>query len=266
MNPITFAAVLLATLLPLFLAGRRWELSWVSLIMRGFIFIPINLVSVALLGTGPLLSLVASLVLLGIEIPCSILPFFYSDPERSIPDDDNSFFSPADGHIVYIKRLDRGRIPLCTKKGRTFSPTELSGIDNLAENGYLIGIGMNFLDVHVTRIPKSGDVVKVTHVPGKFISLKRPEAVVQNERASVAVRTPEFTYGVVLIASRLVRRIEIWVKQKESVRTGRRLGIIKFGSQVDVILPGTMVESILVKPGDKVTAGITPIASLQRSE
>ncbi len=185
---------------------------------------------------------------------------FYRDPERISPEDESAILSPADGKIIYIKKIEKGKIPFSEKKGKTFSLNDFIQADVLPHEGYLIGIAMTYLDVHVNRAPISGRINLIKHIKGIFISLKRKEAVIQNERALIIVDGKHFKLGIVQIASRLVRKIVPYIKEGQEVDKGDRIGMIKLGSQVDLILPKISSLEIKVHPGDKVKAGSSIIA------
>jgi phosphatidylserine decarboxylase len=190
--------------------------------------------------------------------------FFYRDPERDSPQREGVIVSPADGRILYVKEIRNGEVPFSKKKGRKFKLDELTKVDFLKNTkAYQIGIGMNFLNVHVNRSPISGQVVFLKHFPGKFLSLKREEAVLVNERVTTLIENGKFKVAVVQIASRLVRRIVPYVKEGQKVSIGERIGIIKFGSQVDLLIPELPRLKICVEPGDEVVAGVSIIAEYE---
>jgi len=122
---------------------------------------------------------------------------------------------------------------------------------------------MSFLDVHVIRMPITGRVSVLKQVPGIFMSLKRPEAVARNERLSMLIEGENVTLAVILIASRLIRRIVPFVSEGDHLQRGERTGMIRLGSQVDVVLPLERIEAVTVSTGDAVVAGVTPIARLK---
>ena len=96
-----------------------------------------------------------------------------------------------------------------------------------------------------------------------FISLKKKEAVVQNERAFIVIDIGNFKVGIVLIASRLVRKIVMYIRDGQEVQRGERIGMIRFGSQADLILPNLPSLRIQVTPGEKVKAGISILATFK---
>ncbi|MGB7296411.1 MAG: phosphatidylserine decarboxylase [Candidatus Aminicenantales bacterium] len=189
---------------------------------------------------------------------------FNRNPERIPPEDKNCILSPADGKVIYIKRFENGSIPYSEKKGKGYSLLDFIQTDILPTEGYLIGVSQTFLDVHVNRSPIDGQVTFIRHIKGNFISLKREEAVVLNERALTVINNERFKVGVIQIASRLVRQIVIDFREGQKVRRGERLGMIRFGSQVDLILPNWPSIKIEAKPGDYVKAGSSVVARICR--
>ena len=184
---------------------------------------------------------------------------FYRDPERSPPADDDAILSPADGQVVYVRHAERGELPVLTKSGRNYTVEELTHTSLEEDSVVVIGIALNFLDVHVNRSPVGGSVSHAERHPGAFYSLKRPEAVFENERATIVVQGARGDVATVLIASRLVRRIVLYVKAIDRVVPGARIGAIRFGSQADVIFARESAR-VLVEVGDRVRAGETVIA------
>lgn len=191
-----------------------------------------------------------------------ILWRFFRDPERIPPDVKNAILSPADGEIIYVKKIEKGQIPLSEKNGRKFQLKEFIQSDVLPQGGYLIGILLTYLDVHINRAPVSGKISLLKHIDGIFLSLKKKEAVFQNERALIVIDNENFKLGIVLIASRMVRKIIPYVKKGQEVKKGERIGVIRFGSQVDLILPNIPLIQIEINTGMKVKAGETILARL----
>jgi len=185
---------------------------------------------------------------------------FYRNPERIPLETEKVILSPADGKVIYTKKIGKGKVPLSAKGGKKVDLKEITKTDLLTSGAYLIGIDMNILDVHVNRAPIGGRVVLQKHARGKFISLRRQEATIMNERVTTIIDNGIFKVGVIQIASRLVRRIVSYLKEGESVRIGQRIGMIKFGSQVDLVIPNLENLKIWVKQGDQVLAGVSLIA------
>jgi phosphatidylserine decarboxylase len=189
---------------------------------------------------------------------------FYRDPERNAPEGDGAVVSPADGLVIYIHRSERGELPVSTKRGRPYALDELVRTPLRSEDALVVGIGLSFLDVHVNRAPIAGAVTAQERYPGVFRSLKDTSAVFANERATTVLERGGLQVAVVLIASRLVRRIVSFVQEGDDVALGQRIGAIRFGSQVDVVLPDADNIGIRVRVGDRVRAGETVIAEVTR--
>jgi len=177
---------------------------------------------------------------------------FWRTPNRKIIASENEFISPADGNIIYISKVKSGETPFSTKKGIMVSLDEVTQTDLLKTPCWLIGINMTPFDVHKNCSPINGKVLLNKHIPGQFLSLKNPKATVVNERNTLVVQNDDLTIGVVQTASRLVRRIDSYVKEGDIVSRGQWFGMIRFGSQVDVILPQTFKP--VTKVGQQVYA------------
>jgi len=188
---------------------------------------------------------------------------FYRDPERTVPERDDAILSPADGEVVYVRDAPGGMLPVSSKLGRDYALQELTKTPLASEDNVVVGIALNFLDVHVNRAPIRGRAVVQRHFPGRFGSLRRPEMVFENERATLVLARDDLQVAVVMIASRLVRRIVTFVREGDDVAAGQRIGVIRFGSQVDVVLPLRDELAVLVEAGDRVIAGQTAIAELR---
>lgn len=267
--PYIFASgigVALAILAPL---GWKWRM-------------PMNTVLPAALVIGTLSGAVTTLIAasvdglrLGAAIPieifftgafaaAAIAIRFYRDPERIPPETDKVILAPADGKVIYVNEVERGSALVSTKKGRQFRLNEIIAVDTFGNPAYLIGIDMNMLNVHVNRAPVGGKVVLHKRTEGSFISLRRPESETVNERVTMIIDNGLFSIGVIQIASRLVRRIVSYAREGDMVQIGQRIGVIRFGSQVDLAIPKLENLRILVAPGDEVLAGITVVARYGR--
>jgi phosphatidylserine decarboxylase len=254
------------TLIPL---GLKWEIEKKILLL----FAPvIGIIAGAIVFTictffqfKPYQVIILELVTIaGISISLLIWRFF-RNPERIPPEPDNYILSPADGRIIYIKRIRKGEIPISEKNGRKFFLNDFTKTEINFENGYIIGIGMNFLDVHVNRAPIGGKIILLKRIKGLFISLKKKEAVLQNERLLTVISTGHYKTGIVQIASRLVRKIVSYLKDGQEVKRGDRIGLIRFGSQVDLILPDLPAMHIKVILNDKVKACTSILASFDNT-
>jgi len=189
-----------------------------------------------------------------------ILFFFYRDPKRIPPQKDNIFVSPADGFVRYIRKIEKGSIPEAIKGKSNIPIKEIAKTDMINNDGYIIGITMRILDVHVNRAPISGKVIFQKHTNGKFLSLKSPEADITNERNTIIFDTGHFKIGVVQIASRKVRKIESYIDEGDDIKIGQRIGMIKYGSQTDLIIPDLEGLKILCKEGENVYGGASILA------
>lgn len=189
---------------------------------------------------------------------------FYRDPEREIPTAPHVVISPADGEVLYVRESREGVLPVSVKTGRSYTLSELARTPLQMDEATVIGIGMNFLDIHVNRAPVAGRVAMTQRFPGLFGSLRRPEMVFQNERMTTVIEHEGLRVAVIQIASRLVRRIVSFVDVGQEVELGQRIGAIRFGSQVDLVLPRRADLTVTVKPGDRVIAGQSIVATFGR--
>ena len=189
-----------------------------------------------------------------------ILLRFWRDPERVPPEEDGIVISAADGKVAYIRTVDEGSTPLVTKGGKDYLLRELTGTNLLMSAAYVIGVEMTLLDVHVTRCPIAGQVKLQKRIKGKFISLRKDEAPFVNERLTTIIENASLAVAVVQVASRLVRHVESYLNVGETVSTGQRLGMIRFGSLVAVVLPKREDVRIEVRPDDRVKAGSSILA------
>ena len=183
---------------------------------------------------------------------------FWRTPSRKIKATENELVSPADGNIIYIKKVDEGNVPISIKKARTFLLNELTKTDILVNPCWLIGINMTPFDVHKNCSPIKGKIILVKHFNGKFLSLKESDAQTENERNTFVISNDNLMIGIVQIASRLVKRIDTYVNDEQWVEKGQWIGMIRFGSQVDLIIPQDLELNIDV--GQQVYAGISIIA------
>lgn len=175
---------------------------------------------------------------------------FFRDPERVVPQADNLLVSPADGLVSLISQVA--------------PPPELQG-DDAAGRGLgsdpvtRISIFMSVFDVHINRSPVSGTVRRIFYIPGRFMNADLDKASEENERQHILVERADGTpIGFTQIAGLVARRIIPFVKPGDIVAAGQRIGLIRFGSRVDVYLPrGTDAKVLL---GQRVIAGETILA------
>lgn len=174
---------------------------------------------------------------------------FFRDPERNIPSEDNIIVAPADG-----RRLS-GKIDRIKRVGSDYPL-----IDRIFPNGgeaILISTFMSPFDVHVNRAPVSGRVIYTEHTDGKF-RVARSRVLTENERNLIVIETEHGNVWVVQIAGFIARRIVQYVNEGDYVERGSRIGMIRFGSRVDLILPENC--EVLVKTGSRSVAGETVVA------
>ena len=193
------------------------------------------------------------------------LKFFLRDPVREVPLEDNIIVAPADGKVSYIRKIKDGEVPVCIKSGEKVRLKEITKSSlNEIRNGYIVGIAMSFADVHIQRTPISGEVIDQVHIPGRFldININARRILREAERNILTLKDPvnNITVIAIQLASNSVRRVISWVKIGESLEIGERYGFVKFGSQVDLIIPDLTGLSFNIKTGAKVYAGETIIA------
>jgi phosphatidylserine decarboxylase len=179
-------------------------------------------------------------VILGIL--CLLTIYFFRDPERRTPTDDSLIISPADGKVVLIKEIE-----------------ESEYMNNKATQ---ISIFLSPLNVHVNRVPFSGDVEYVKYSPGKYLMAWEDHASEQNERAHFGVKHSSGTKILFKqITGFLARRIVYNLEEGTHVTAGERFGIMKFGSRMDLILPENV--DIMVGKGEKTVAGESIIGKIR---
>ena len=168
---------------------------------------------------------------------------FFRDPIRTTPASDNLIVAPADGLVTMIVKVP--------------PPPELRGPDLLAEGEYTrVSIFMSVFDVHINRSPIAGRVRRIAYVPGKFINADLDKASEDNERQHFLVeRGDGLKVGFTQIAGLVARRILAFVREGDHVAAGERVGLIRFGSRVDVLLPPGTGSRVLL--GQRAIAGET---------
>ena len=204
-------------------------------------------------------AIVLNMVMVPVMLILITLIRFYRVPFRKTNAKADDIISPADGNIIYIKRVEAGDVPITIKNGEISKLEELTNTDILNTPCWLIGINMTPFDVHKNAAPISGKIVLNKHFDGKYLSLKEAKAEIENERNTLVIDNGKFKVGIVQIASKKVRRIVTYYKEGEDIKRGEWFGIIKFGSQVDVIIPVNYQVNINLK--DQVYAGKTIIAT-----
>ncbi len=195
------------------------------------------------------LSSVVTLVLATIALPLFFIGlvitvwmiYFFRDPPRLTPVDDSLVISPADGHVSSV--------------GPAEPPPELG----MAPGEWVrISVFMNVFDCHVNRAPLPGRIARIAYKPGKFLSADLDKASEQNERNGFLLETAHGPVGVVQIAGLVARRIVPFAREEQTVAAGERIGMIRFGSRVDVYLPQGIALKVGV--GQTAIAGETVLA------
>jgi phosphatidylserine decarboxylase len=265
---------LLSAALPIFIMlplSIKWQIQktyaipWL-LLMSTFSCSITWITGVVFPGSSGLIGTLAGLVAAVSLTVLVLLTRFYRDPERTIPDVEGLLVSPADGEVIYVKNIENGEFPFAVKKGKVISLDEFILENSFMKKGVQIGIAMNFLNVHVNRMPISGTVKTIRRIPGSFRSLKHLGSLLENERVCTLIEGKGLTVGVVQIASRLVRRITAYFSEGDSCRIGDRMGMIRFGSQVDLLIPETPGLQVLINVGDEINAGETVVARYSINE
>ena len=167
---------------------------------------------------------------------------FFRDPIRTTPQDPNLIVAPADGLVTMISNVA--------------APPELAGEGGLAGEYLRVSIFMSVFDVHINRTPIAGRIARVAYVPGKFLNADLDKASEDNERQHFLVeREDGLRIGFTQIAGLVARRIMSFVKEGDRVAAGERIGLIRFGSRVDVYLPAGTGSQVLL--GQRTIAGET---------
>lgn len=171
----------------------------------------------------------------------SFVLYFFRDPDRVVPEDEDAIVAPADGRIILIEKIFDDRF--------------------VKEHVYKISIFMNIFNVHVNRMPFAGQVDSIRYSPGKFYAANTEQGVMENEHCAVIFEASgQKKMAVVQIAGLLARRIVCWACKGDSIARGQRFGLIRFGSRVDLYIPQQV--QLEVETGQKVTAGETVLGYL----
>ena len=180
------------------------------------------------------------LVAFGLTIVALWVAYFFRDPQRIGERGERLVISPADGKVVMITEVDE--------------PTFIHA------RAIRVSIFMNVFNVHVNRYPVSGFVRFIERKPGRFLNASGEDASLENEQTSIGLETGSNHILVRQIAGLIARRIVTDAKEGDRVQQGERMGLIRFGSRVDVFLPRT--ANVKVKVGETTYAGVTVIGEL----
>jgi phosphatidylserine decarboxylase len=214
----------------------------VSFAREGLIFIGIGvaLAAAALIAAVMWRSWPLWLLAVVFTILAAWVAYFFRDPERMGERGAGVVIAPADGRVVMITEVDE--------------PAFLHG------KALRISIFMNVFNVHVNRYPVSGTVRFVHYNPGKFLNAATDKSSLENEQMSVGIENGSLRVLVRQIAGLVARRIVTYSREGDQVEQGERMGIIRFGSRVDVFLPTSATPSVTV--GETTMAGTSVIAKL----
>lgn len=173
---------------------------------------------------------------------------FFRDPVRATPRDDRYIVAPADGMVTLIQQVP--------------PPRELTGPEGLGDAPMTrVSIFMSVFDVHINRTPIAGTIKQVIYIAGKFVNADLDKASEDNERQHILVeRSDGVRIGFTQIAGLVARRIVPFVKPGDTVAAGQRIGLIRFGSRVDVYLPAGTAPKVSL--GQRCVAGETVLAVL----
>ena len=161
--------------------------------------------------------------------------YFFRDPERTIPPDPGAVVSPADGRVVVVTDEEHAGQP-----------------------GKRISIFLAIWNVHVNRSPEAGTITRMDYRPGKFLAAMRARASLENEQNVISLSTASGEMVFKQIAGLIARRVVCWKKQGDAVLRGERIGLVRFGSRVDLWVPRGV--EILVALGDNVKGGSSVLA------
>jgi len=201
-----------------------------------FFIIPFLALSVLFLWFGLWILFVLCLII------ASKFIFFFRDPARKIPEDENSILSPADGKIVKIQTCDN----------HPFFSSPVT----------IVSIFLSIFNVHITRSPISGVVREIEYHPGKFFPAYKDEAGLKNESNSIYINGNDTNIIVKQIVGIAARRIKCFIKKNQKITRGQKIGLMYFGSRVDVFLPEEI--RLNVHLNQKVKAGETEIAYIEK--
>jgi phosphatidylserine decarboxylase len=191
------------------------------------------LISIVFRILNPLLSFIPLIL-------AAFVLFFFRDPHREIPQSKNSIVSPADGRIINIQDI--------------YDNVFLKG------KGRKISIFLSIFDVHINRSPIHGRVSFKKYVPGRFLAAYDKRASVENERNYIGIENDRLRVLVTQIAGFIARRIVCYININDTLEKGEKLGLIKFGSCTEIVLPENV--EVLVNVGDKVKGGETILGRL----
>ena len=205
-----------------------------SIVREGypFILVPLILGLVLIFAGWGRISFIIGILCILISLFCI---YFFRDPSIEITKGEGLILSPCNGTVLEVSENETEKV---------------------------IRVFLSVLDVHLQRSPIDGKVTKVEYKPGKFLKAMEPEAHIVNEQNLITIENENGTYLVKQVAGILARRCVAWVKPGDVLKTGDKIGVIKFSSQVDLHMPKN--AEIKVKKDDKVVSGVTIFAVLNK--
>ncbi|MDR1259912.1 MAG: phosphatidylserine decarboxylase [Endomicrobium sp.] len=204
-----------------------------QIVKEGYVFVIIPFVFglvLFIVGRCGIFLTIAGILCIFISLFCI---YFFRDPKVKVTKGDNLILSPCNGTVLEID-----------------------------ENEKIIRVFLSVFDVHLQRSPVMGKVVSVEHKPGKFLKAMKSYAHVVNEQNVIVIENKDGKYIIKQIAGILARRCVTWVKPGDFLQSGDKIGMIKFGSQINLHIPKNTY--IRIKRGDKVVSGITVVATLKK--
>lgn len=178
-------------------------------------------------------------------IGCLFMLYFFRDPERTVTAGADEFVSAADGTVRSVETMEEKRFLKCP--------------------AVRISVFLSPFNVHVNRHAMGGEILEAGYTPGKHLFTIDPRSSEVNEHSSILVKGEKTRCLERQIVGPIVRRVVYWQEAGERVEKGQRLGMMKFGSRMDLYFPADEVEAV-VKRGDKVAAGVTVVARLKKAE
>lgn len=169
----------------------------------------------------------------------AFMAYFFRDPRRQTPTDTSLVVAPADGRVTRVERID----------------------SNDPQSPTVVSIFLSVFDVHVNRAPIAGEVTDVSYTKGRFVIATRADASLVNEQNALTIRNERMTVVCKQIAGVLARRIVCWKKVGDHLTLGERIGLIKFSSRTDLVLPQEVEVGVSV--GARVRGGLSIIGRMR---
>jgi len=204
------------------------------------LFVGLGLLALVLSGKGAM-----TVFYLLAAVSVAFFVYFFRDPERTPPSNDEFIVSGADGVVRAIEPIREDRY--------------------LQADTTRISVFLNPFDVHVNRAPIGGTVKGLAYTPGKHLLTISNASSEHNEHSSILIEGNRTRCLVKQIVGPVVRRVVYWLELEQTLDKGDRIGMMKFGSRMDIYLPAGDVE-VVVKKGDRVRAGETVIATLRKDK